>query len=139
MAERFYEAQKVERTKPWSTHIVHYGAEWPCMQGITPVGMDTIESALDGHKYICGADFIAGDPIVYSFGSNKKQDFEEGFLEQRPDAHIFVYEVEQNLLPNNPNPLIFFNTIPLGYNARLPRAKSLAEIMAMNNHTYIAS
>jgi hypothetical protein len=39
---------------------------------------------------------INGKPIVYSFGSDKRQDFEEGVLLIRDDALIFIFELEFN-------------------------------------------
>jgi hypothetical protein len=68
------------------------GANHPCFRGVVPIG--THLSIMDGHKYGCGLYYISEAPIVYSFGSFNKQDFEESMLLIRPDSQIFVYELD---------------------------------------------
>jgi hypothetical protein len=68
---------------------LHINPNFPCIYGANAVGLTTFNSVFDGHKYACGLTEIKGSPIVYSFGSDKRQDFEEGILKIRPDARIY--------------------------------------------------
>ena len=59
---------------------------FPCVTGVTPLGGADKLSVTDGHKFACGLHAVAGHPIIYSFGSNQKQDFELAILRLRPEA-----------------------------------------------------
>ena len=97
LAEAYYEAQKAERTEPWSPALMNYGANWPCLYGTFPIGENTTTSIDDGHKFGCGIHRITGPPIVYSIGSDLRQDFEIGMLSLRPDSIIHIYEIRSCL------------------------------------------
>ena len=112
-------------------------ADFPCIRGVLPVG--TEKSIDDGHKYGCGLQYIEGDPIVYSFGSNKSQEFELGMLYIRPDSKVFSFEIDEKAMVSTEtshSSVKNFN-IGLGYNKDNLKMKTLKEIMYMFNHTYI--
>ena len=93
---------------------------------------------LDGHKFGCGLHHIVSTPIVYSLGSNRQQDFEEGIRDIRPDSQMFVYELFAKNLPDEKLPNTSYFAIGLGY----PKSenndfKSLAQMMKDHQHTYI--
>lgn len=115
------------------------GANFPCIRGVTPIGLPTPQSIGDGHKFGCGIQAISGNPIVYSFGSNKEQDFELAFKKIRPDAEVHTFELVADNLPDDKDRdenLHYYN-IGLGYDPSDKIFKSLKEIMTMLNHTYI--
>ena len=92
----------------------------------------------DGHKFGCGLHRIASTPIVYSLGSNRQQDFEEGIRDIRPDSQIFIYELFTKNLPDVKLPNTSYNAIGLGYPKNGdPGFKSLAQMMKDNQHSYI--
>ena len=79
------------------------------------------------------------DPVVYSLGSNKQQDFESAFLKLRPDSNIFTFEIAKDNIPDESlrnNKVKWFN-IGLGYTSGHSNLKTLTEMMKMLNHTYI--
>jgi len=81
-AELFYQNQKKERVRGFQMNkdldYVHINPNFPCFYGENVVGLLSNESIFDGHKYTCGLNSIHGRPIVYSFGSDRRQDFELG-------------------------------------------------------------
>ena len=79
---------------------------------------------------------IKSTPIVYSFGSNRQQDFEQAVLFYRPDSQIFTFDLTENSLPplDIRDPKVKFTATGLGSR---PNAKLLHELMKDNNHTYI--
>ena len=85
--------------------------------GVIPLGSDSTESVFDGHKFSCGIYAIQGPPIVYSFGSFRNQEFELAFLRLRPDAKIYVFEIDpKNLPPENVrHERIKYHSIGIGY------------------------
>lgn len=126
--------------------------DFPCVRGVVPLGFDTAASIEDGHKFACGVAHISGNPIVYSFGSNRKQDFELSFLQHRPDAHVFTFDVLESHLPPQAqrSPLISYNAVGLGGWLDSSSTGSgagsggsaliwqpLTEIMRARNHSYI--
>lgn len=73
LAELYYQNQIKERDIPVTyRNFFRLNANYPCFFGTYPVGADTPESVIDGHKYVCGLPHIDSSPIVYSFGSNQK-------------------------------------------------------------------
>ena len=116
-AELYYQNQKIERDIDTQMTFYHnIGANFPCMYGTFALGLETAKSIVDGHKYGCGIDKIPSVPVVYSFGSNKQQDFEKSFLQYRPDAKIFVFEITRHNLPpvKEWDRRISYNSIGLG-------------------------
>ena len=116
-AELYYQNQKIERDIDTQMTFYHnIGANFPCMYGTFALGLETAKSIVDGHKYGCGIDNIPSVPVVYSFGSNKQQDFEKSFLQYRPDAKIFVFEITRHNLPpvKEWDRRISYNSIGLG-------------------------
>jgi len=79
------------------------------------------------------------NPIVYSLGSNKQQDFETAFLKLRPDSNIFTFELAKNNIPDESvrNSRVKWFNIGLGYTSGLSNLKTLTDMMKMLNHTYI--
>lgn len=116
-AELYYQNQKIERDIDTQMTFYHnIGANFPCMYGTFPLGLESAKSIVDGHKYGCGIDKIPSTPVVYSFGSNRQQDFEKSFLQYRPDAKIFVFEITRHNLPpvKEWDKRISYNNIGLG-------------------------
>lgn len=141
LGELFYQNQKVERksTWQWAADLNALNGNFPCIRGTTPIGLESPESIKDGHKFGCGINFISGPPIVYSFGSNRQQDFETAMKQLRPDSSIFTFEIEADLLPaiEEREPGVQFFNIGLGYSKDSPVLKSFSEIMTMLNHSYV--
>ena len=117
--------------------------DFPCVRGVVPLGFDTVESAEDGHKFACGISYIRHKPLVYSFGSYRKQDFELAFLKHRPDAQIFTFDIADAHLPRtierHPSSISYIvqglgSWTPGGGNRLF---KPLADIMIAHNHSYI--
>jgi Methyltransferase domain len=148
LAELYHKNQLKER----SVRIVKGGgsenvldflqANFPCLYGEVPVGLDDRASIVDGHKFACGIDHILGPPIVYSFGCNRQIDFERGFLNSRPDAIVHVFDVNKlNLFESVEvnDSRITFHHLGLGPNSDNPQfpLKMLKDIMIMLNHTYV--
>ena len=143
LAELYYQNQVAERNVTLETNFYQkFGANYPCLYGTFPVGLDSQHSISDGHKFACGLHSIRGNPIVYSFGSNRQQDFETSILTYRPDSLIYVFEINHDHLPNTAdrNPQIqYFN---LGLGPKIPKLFKkkmmlLSEIMAMLHHHYV--
>jgi len=82
LAELYYENQKKERDykNEVNSDALRLGSNYPCLYGANSIGMNTAISIVDGHKYTCGVNVIKGTPIIYSFGSDQRQDFEVAFL-----------------------------------------------------------
>eukprot|EP01041_Mallomonas_annulata_P010046 gene10046-20926_t len=142
LAELYYNHQKNERLEQYRMQgdFPHINANFPCLHGVTVLGVSTVNSIKFGHKYACGLHVIKNAPIVYSFGSNKKQDFELSVLNLRPDSKIFVYEIDPGRLTKVPSReyRISYNAIGLGYNKTEKfQVSSLYNLMKMNNHKYI--
>lgn len=141
LAELYYQNQIAERNITQINFYQKFGANYPCMYGIFPVGLDSQHSIADGHKFVCGLLSISGKPIVYSFGSNRQQDFEAGILKYRPDSLIYVFEINHNNLPRVPdrNPQIQYYNIGLGpkHNKLKNKMMMLADIMRMLRHSYV--
>lgn len=141
VSELYYERQKGERRKHMEGDYLHINANFPCFQGVNALGLSDSYSVHFGHKYACGIHRIMGKPIVYSLGSNRKQDFEISVLQIRPDANIFVYEISPERLP--PTRLrrsqISYHGIGIGYNQsnNIFEVMTLENMMISNNHSYI--
>ena len=111
--------------------------------GISPIGNNETTSIEDGHKFACGLHAIRGSPVVYSFGSNQRQDFELGILELRPDAKIFVFEILEEQLPRYRDPRIHYHALGLGNgpmkigNQLFTNIRTLKEHMISLGHAYI--
>lgn len=141
ISELYYERQKGERRKHMEGDYLHINANYPCFQGVNALGLSDSYSVHFGHKYACGIHKITDNPVVYSLGSNKKQDFEISFLHLRPDSKIFVYEINAEKLP--PNRLrriqIAYHAIGLGYEKSNSSVQlmTLHDMMTANNHSYI--
>ena len=152
LAELYYENQIKERgfKSQLNTDIQLLGSNYPCLYGENTIGQSSYISIIDGHKYSCGINLIKEKPIVYSFGSDSRQDFEVSFLELRPDSQIFVYELDQSLMVPVNQRLngISYNNYGLGYphsiqrndNGFIEHAKNLrnlTSLMQLNGHKYI--
>lgn len=143
LGELYYDEQKDERVYKVADDFNRIKPNFPCIQGVTPLGSATKESIVDGHKFACGIHAITGPPIVYSFGSNQQQDFEEAILRIRPDAKIFVYELIPSHLPeeNVRDARITYQAIGLGgYDGQPSKEyilKTMATMMKDNGHAYV--
>ena len=140
LAELYYQHQLNERSDPHFNAYRDIGANYPCIYGANPVGLDTHASIQDGHKYACGLLHVKSQPIVYSFGSNQQQDFEKAILSYRPDSQIYVFDITASHLPpvTDRDPKITYNTLGLGPRANLDDNMHLVhEIMKSYNHTHI--
>ena len=151
LSELYFQNQIRERNSEPAHHsYTLIGANYPCLYGVTPVGQDEGVSVYDGHKFACGIHHIKSRPIVYSFGSNRQQDFEKSILFYRPDALVYTFEIKANNLPNEGerDPNIVYTVVGLGPTpvvSRMRRRTSVApvkmmlvhEIMKMLNHTYV--
>ena len=75
LSELYYRNQLGERDPNghMSSSYVQLNPNYPCIYGANAVGLSDKESVFDGHKYSCGLTEISGQPIVYSFGSDKRQ------------------------------------------------------------------
>ena len=141
LGDLYYESQKDERSFKIAADFKRIAPNYPCVMGVIPLGFASPDSISDGHKFGCGIHAIQGQPIVYSFGSNQQQDFELAFLQLRPEAHIFIFELDPKQLPheNLRHDRIHYNPVGLGY-ANTSNGyvyKSLQELMVSNNHKYI--
>mmetsp|Transcript_23138 Transcript_23138/g.22294 ORF Transcript_23138/g.22294 Transcript_23138/m.22294 type:complete len:332 (-) Transcript_23138:80-1075(-) len=142
VAELYYQNQLHERTKSENyTLFVHLNANYPCIHGTSPAGTASSASIDDGHKFVCGIHRIKSSPIVYSFGSNKQQDFEESILYYRPDSKILTYDILESNLPDrrDMNPNITYIVAGLGpSNGKVtPKMMLINEMMRENNHSYV--
>ena len=151
LGELYYEDQKKERLTMPALLVDPYRfikPNFPCIAGETPLGQSTAASVDDGHKFACGVNAIAGAPIVYSFGSNKKHDFELSVLTRRPDAKVHVFELIPGRLVSEAkrDKRVGYNAVGLGnYSAdKTTRAKNpayetstLAQLMQQRGHRYI--
>ena len=99
LGELYYQNQKVEREpmRKWASDFHILTGNYPCIRGVTPIGLATALSVEDGHKFGCGIPYISGPPVVYSFGSHNQQDFETAIMQLRPDASIFTFELVRNI------------------------------------------
>jgi len=141
LGDLYYEAQKDERVFKIAVDFKRIAPNYPCVLGVIPVGLSSADSVSDGHKFACGIHAIEQKPIVYSFGSHQQQDFELAFLKLRPDAQIFVFEIDPNqLVPQHlRHSSIQYNAVGLGYVNTSDgfTVMSLRDIMQKNNHNYI--
>ena len=151
LSELYFQNQLRERkSKPALHSYTLIGANYPCLYGVTPIGQDDKASVNDGHKFACGIHHIKSRPIVYSFGSNRQQDFEKSILFYRPDALVYTFEIKANNLPNEGerDPNIVYTVVGLGPTPVVSRMRMRAsvapvkmmlvhEIMKMLNHTYV--
>ena len=152
LAEAYYEHQKKEReySNPVNSDAMRVGSNYPCLYGTNVIGLNTALSILDGHKYSCGLNAIKGNPIIYSFGSDQRQDFELEILDLRPDAKIFVFEIDPSLMVpvNQRKNSISYNNLGLGYPKSVQRndagfienagnLKNFSCIMKSLGHTYV--
>jgi Methyltransferase domain len=148
LAEQYFSNQlreryvRVKRGGGYECGFDFLNANFPCLYGEVPIGLDTHDSIVDGHKFACGIDHILGPPIVYSFGCNRQIDFETGILNARPDAIIHVFELDEThlLKPEEVNDnRITFHHLGLGPTSDDPQfpLKMLKDIMIMLNHTYV--
>jgi len=152
LAELYYANQKKERdyALPINSDVLRIGPNFPCLYGENAIGVNSAISIIDGHKYSCGVNFIKGSPIVYSFGSDQRQDFETSFLDLRPDSKIFVFELDPSLMVpvNQRLNTISYNNYGLGYPNSIQRndngfiensanLKNLTALMTMFGHKYI--
>lgn len=152
LAESYYENQKKERDykNPVNSDAMRVGSNYPCLYGTNVIGLNTALSILDGHKYSCGLNAIKSSPIIYSFGSDQRQDFELEILDLRPDAKIFVFEIDQSLMVpvNQRKNAISYNNLGLGYPNSIQRndagfienagnLKNFSSIMHSFGHAYV--
>ncbi len=147
LGELYYEDQKDERYYKISDDFNRMKPNFPCVHGVTPLGNAGAESVKDGHKFACGLHAIEHSPIVYSFGSNQQQDFEEAVLKLRPDAKVYVFELIPSHLPavENRDSRIKYNAIGLGgYDGIAPPQglesftyKTMLQIMQENKHSFV--
>ena len=140
LAELYYKNQLAERGDSKLNPYRDIGANYPCIYGVNPLGLDTSASVGDGHKFACGIMHIKTPPIVYSFGSNRQQDFEQAVFFYRPDSQIFTYDLTENSLPplDIRDPKVKFTATGLGPRSNADdKMKLLHELMKDNNHTYI--
>ena len=152
LAESYYENQKKERDykNPLNVDAMRVGSNYPCLYGANVIGLNTALSILDGHKYSCGLNAIKGSPIIYSFGSDQRQDFELEILDLRPDAKIFVFEIDPSLMVpvNQRKNIINYNNLGLGYPNSVQRndagfiehagnLRNFSSIMNLFGHTYV--
>jgi Methyltransferase domain len=143
LGELYYQNQLKERNGSLTyTAFIHLNPNYPCVHGVIPLGEDTPSSAVDGHKFSCGIMHIKSAPIVYSFGSNRQQDFETAVLNLRPDARIWTHDLlESNLpLPKDRLSTINYTATALGLssqNSGDKKFKLLHEYMKERGHTYI--
>jgi hypothetical protein len=117
--------------------FTHVGANFPCIRGVIPIGLNTADSIEDGHKFGCGIFDISKKPIVYSFGSHLQQDFEYPMLELRPDAEIHTFEIIHEMLPPLESRKNKFYNYGLGYDSSNKILKTFKDIMIMLNHSYV--
>lgn len=139
--------KKDNRTEPYGHILTTINPTFPCIRGVVPVGLDTPESINDGHKFACGVSYISSSPIVYSFGSDKRSDFEVAFYNMRNDSRIHIFEMKKELMskvPPNYSHSIFTHHTTLGYNSKETKmdsnigpTMSLTEIMKKLKHSYI--
>lgn len=131
------------RKREWCVQYLKTTPDFPCVRGIVPLGFDSKASIDDGHKFACGISYIGAEPIVYSLGSNRQQDFEMAFLQLRPDSKIWTFDVLESHLPpvNQRSPSISYNLLGIGgYGVaqnKDPLFQPLADMMNSRNHTYI--
>ena len=139
LSELYFQNQLKGRTFEAVIHAYSLiEASYPCLYGVTPIGQDSKASIFDGHKFACGIHHIKSRPIVYSFGSNRQQDFEKSILFYRPDALVYTFEIKANKLPNERDPNIVYTVVGLGPTSEGPVKMMLVhEIMKMLNHTYV--
>jgi hypothetical protein len=143
LAESYYEAQKDERFMKIAEDFKKVGSNFPCIFGEIPIGGSNAEGIDDGHKYTCGVHLISGEPIVYSFGSCKDQGFELALLDLRPDAKIFVFEIDPKMLPEDRHPNITYFPLGLGgwdgNSNPAPNVKvnTMKQIMTTLGHGYV--
>ena len=143
LGERYYQYQRGERARSLTYNaFIHLNANYPCIHGVIPLGEDTGASAVDGHKYSCGIMHIKTDPIVYSFGSNRQQDFEFAVLHQRPDARIWTHDILPGNLPLPEKRISAINYTatalgPSSANNGEVKYKLIHDFMKERGHTYI--
>ncbi len=143
LGELYYEDQKDERVYKIANDFQRLKPNFPCIFGVIPLGTAEKSSIDDGHKFACGLHFISGGPVVYSFGSNRKQDFELSILKLRPDASIHIFELIPGNLPQevDRDSRIHYNSVGLGgYDNSTDMnyvVKTMRELMSDRNHTYI--
>jgi len=130
------------RKREWCAQYLKVTPDFPCVRGVVPLGTDSKASIDDGHKFACGISYIGEAPIVYSFGSNKQQDFEVSFLNWRPDAKVWTFELLESHLPDTNQRLssISYNGFGLGgyeFLGKNPQFQTLTDIMIARGHTYI--
>ena len=137
LAELYYQNQLGERGD-FVNPYVNIGANYACIFGVDPIGLQNAISVMDGHKYACGLSHIHTKPVVYSFGSNNQQDFEMSILSYRPDSQVFTYDINHRHLPKKRDKRITYAAIGLGPRAKAnDRMKLLHEIMRDNQHLYV--
>ena len=148
LAELYYQNQLRERTKSLTYNaFIHLNPNYPCLHGVVPIGADTVDSIKDGHKFSCGIQHIKSSPIVYSFGSNKQQDFEQSMLYYRPDSRVYTHDILESHLPDMSvrDPKITYYATALGPSSSAKSVRSnekiqfklLHELMKERGHTYI--
>lgn len=143
LAESYYEPQKAERGLKIAEDFKRIGANFPCLYGELPIGGSDSSGIYDGHKFLCGLQLISGPPIVYSYGSHKDDSFERAVLAIRPDARIFVFEINPDLIPTERHPNINYFPIGLGgWDGNFKTSngwelKTMRQVMMEFNHSYI--
>ena len=142
LGELYYQGQLKEREKNLPKAFTQLNPNYPCVHGVVPIGEDTAKSIGDGHKFSCGIQQIKSDPIVYSFGSNQQQDFENGILHRRPDALIWTHDILESHLPLIKDRISVVNYTATGLgsskndNGEL-KYKLISDFMKERGHTYI--
>lgn len=143
LAEMYYQHQLEERTRSLSYNsFIHLNPNYPCLHGVIPIGADTQASVIDGHKFSCGILHIKSSPVVYSFGSNRQQDFEQSLLYYRPDSRVYTHDILESHLPLLAvrDPKITYVATALGPSSSSKKNvnfKLIHELMKERGHTYI--
>jgi len=114
LGDAYYFEQKDERYMMIADDFKRINPNYPCIYGTIPLGANTKEGIDDGHKFTCGIHFIKGEPIIYSFGSCKDQTFELSLLKYRPDAKIYIFEIDPDKIPDDRDPRITYYNVGLG-------------------------
>lgn len=131
-----------ERILNLGVNFVKIFTKWPCIAGMYPIGTWETEGDMR-YRYTCGIHAIHGAPIVYSFGSNKEQEFELALLKLRPDAKIFIFDLNPDLLPpmDKRHPQITYTGAGIGYYhspyCEDSNCTSMQDIMVHYGHKYV--
>ncbi|KAJ1440546.1 hypothetical protein B484DRAFT_415501 [Ochromonadaceae sp. CCMP2298] len=131
-AELYFQAQKGLREdyKLVAAEFTRVEANYPCVAGVIPLGGVSPDAVYDGHN----------------FGSFKNQFFEMDLLRLRPDAKVWIYELDpKQVVPEAmQDSRVTYLDVGLGGYADEPFAtpegwkmQSMGEMMTANGHPYI--